>query len=31
MRVIGTTKDEVRTGWRIIVSAAATPQPSGSG
>ncbi len=31
MRAIGTTKDEVRTGWRIIVSAAATPQPSGSG
>ena len=30
---IGTTKDEVhdRTGWRRIVSAAATPQPSGSG
>ena len=33
MRAIGTTKDEVhdRTGWRRIVSAAATPQPSGSG
>ena len=33
MRVIGTTKDEVhdRTGWRRIVSAPATPQPSGSG
>ena len=33
MRAIGTTKDEVhdRTGWRIIVSAAATTQPSGSG
>ena len=32
MRAIGTTKDEVhdRTGWRRIVSAAATPQPSGS-
>ena len=30
---IGTTKDEVhdRTGWRRIVFAAATPQPSGSG
>ena len=29
MRAIGTTKDEVhdRTGWRRIVSAAATPQP----
>ena len=33
MRAIGTTKDEVheRTGWRTIVFAAATPQPSGSG
>ena len=33
MRAIGTTKDEVhdRTGSRIIGSAAATPQPSGSG
>ena len=33
MRAIGMTKDEVhdRTGWRRIVSAAATPQPSGSG
>ena len=33
MRAIGTTKDEVhdRTSWRRIVSAAATPQPSGSG
>ena len=33
MRAIATTKDEVhdRTGWRRIVSAAATPQPSGSG
>ena len=33
MRAIGTTKDEVhdRTGWRRIVSAAATPDPSGSG
>ena len=33
MGAIGTTKDEVhgRTGWRRIVSAAATPQPSGSG
>ena len=33
MRATGTTKDEVRdrTGWRRIVSAAATPQPSGSG
>ena len=33
MRAIGTTKDEVnyRTGCRRIVSAAATPQPSGSG
>ena len=33
MRAIGTTKDEVhdRTGWRRIVSAAATPHPSGSG
>ena len=33
MRAIGTTKDEVhdRTGWRRIVYAAATPQPSGSG
>ena len=33
MRAIGTTKDEIldRTGWRRIVSAAATPQPSGSG
>ena len=33
MRFIGTTKDEVhgRTGWRRIVAAAATPQPSGSG
>ena len=33
MRAIGTTSDEVhgRTGWRRIVSAAATPQPSGSG
>ena len=32
-RAIGTTKDEIndRTGWRITVSAAATPQPSGSG
>ena len=31
MRAIGTTKDEVhdRTGWRRIVSAAATPQPTG--
>ena len=30
---VGTTKDEVhdRTGWMRIVSAAATPQPSGSG
>ena len=33
MRAIGTTSDKVhdRTGWRRIVSAAATPQPSGSG
>ena len=33
MRAIETTKDEVRdrTGWRRIVSAAATPQPTGSG
>ena len=33
MRAIGTTSDEVheRTGWRRIVSAAATPSPSGSG
>ena len=33
MRAIGTTKDEVHdlTGWRRIVSAAATPQPTGSG
>ena len=33
MRAIGTTKDEVhdRNGCRSIVSAAATPQPSGSG
>ena len=33
MRAIGMTKDEVhdRTGWRRIVSAAATPQPSGGG
>ena len=33
IRAIGTTKDEVhdRTGWRRIVSAAATPQQSGSG
>ena len=33
MRAIETTKDEVhdRTGWRRIVSAAATPQPSMSG
>ena len=33
MRAIGMTKDEVHdiTGWRRIVSAAATPQPSGSG
>ena len=33
MRAIGKTKDEVHdiTGWRRIVSAAATPQPSGSG
>ena len=33
MRAIGTTKDEVhdRTGWRRIVSAAATTQRSGSG
>ena len=33
MRVIRTTKDEVhdRPGWMRIVSAAATPQPSGSG
>ena len=33
VRAIGTTKDEVhdRTGWRRIVSATATPQPSGSG
>ena len=33
MRAIGTTSDEVhdRNGWRRIVSAAATPQPSGSG
>ena len=32
-RAIGTTKDEVhdKTGWRRIVSAAATPQPCGSG
>ena len=32
MIAIGTTKDEVydRTGWRGIVSAAATPEPSGS-
>ena len=32
-RAIGTTKDEIhdRSGWRRIVSAAATPQPSGSG
>ena len=31
-RATGTTKDEVhdRTGWRRIVSAAATPQPSGA-
>ena len=33
MRAIGTMKDEVhdRTDWRRIVSAASTPQPSGSG
>ena len=33
MGAIGTTKDEVqdRTGWRRIVSVAATPQPSGCG
>ena len=33
MRDIGSTKDEVhdRTGWRSIVFAAATPQPSGCG
>ena len=36
MRTIRTTKDEVYevydiTGWRTIVSAAAIPQPSGSG
>ena len=33
MRAIGTTQYEVHdiTGWRRIVSAAATPQPSGSG
>ena len=33
MRAIGTLKDEVNdiTGCRRIVSAAATPQPSGSG
>ena len=33
MRAIETTTNEVhdRTGWRRIVSAAATPQPSGSG
>ena len=33
MRAIGMTSDEVhyRTGWWRIVSAAATPQPSGSG
>ena len=33
MRAIGTTKDEVhdRTGWMRLVSAAATPQPNGSG
>ena len=33
MRAIGATKDEVhdRTGWMRIVSAAATPQFSGSG
>ena len=33
MRAIGTTSDMVhdRTGWRRIVSAAATPQPSGIG
>ena len=33
MRAIRTTKDEVhdRTGWRRIVSAAKTPQRSGSG
>ena len=33
VRAIGTTQDEVhdRTGWRKIVSAAATPQLSGSG
>ena len=33
MRAIGMTKDEVhiRTNWRRIVSAAAIPQPSGSG
>ena len=33
IRAIGTTKDEVhdRIGWRRIVSAAATPQSSGSG
>ena len=32
MRAIGTTKDDVHntTGWRRIVFAAATPQPSGS-
>ena len=32
MRAIRTTKDEVHdiTGWRRIVSAAATPQPSGA-
>ena len=33
MRAIGPTKDEVHdgTGWRRIVYAAATPQPSGRG
>ena len=33
MRAIGTTKNEVhdRTGWRRIVSATATPQPSAIG
>ena len=33
MRAIGTTSDEVHdiTGWRRIVSAAATPQSSVSG
>ena len=32
IRAIGTTKDEAHdiSGWRSIVSAAATPQPSGS-